>query len=122
MLFKSAISQTNDFVPQFERKTTLRNSLKLGRGIIVEEKLISFFRGNEQIQLNLAKYPKQGLLLQALREEFQDESLSYFYDPTNKKEIDYNGLWDYKHGKILVMGDSDDVNYVLKCFERNNCQ
>ncbi|EFC42613.1 predicted protein [Naegleria gruberi] len=118
-------STENDFVPQTERRKSLRKSLRLSvnlsnSGSAFEDKLLIFIRGKQQRNISLGVYPKQGLLLQVLREEFSDNRLSYFYDPVERKELDYNGLWETTTKTILVLEDGDDVNAHVYAFQKGD--
>ena len=83
------------------------------------DKTVTFIRGAERRLISLGTYPKLGLLLQVLREEFKDERLSYFLNPETRKELDYNDLWELKDTLVLVLEDADNVNNAVKEFETN---
>jgi len=85
-------------------------------------KIVTFVRGDEKRQICLNIYPKLGLLLRVLREEFKDERLSYFLNPKTRKELDYNDLWELEEAEptILVMEDGDNVNAIVYEFEKGD--
>ena len=126
MIFTAISSETttNDFVPQTEKRKSLRQSLRkslnLTSSLTLEDKVVTFIRGKQVRHISLAIYPKQGILLQFLREEFGNQRLSYFLDPNTKKEVDYNGLWELISNVILVMEDGDDVNAVVYAYEKGD--
>ena len=121
MFISGSQDSTDMYVPQTERRKSLRKSLRLGNsGLNLEDKIITFTRGKAERNISLGVYPKQGLLLQVLREEFGNTKLSYFYDPVERKEIDYNGLWETQQKVILVLEDGDDINAMVYSYQKGD--
>ncbi|KAF0975961.1 hypothetical protein FDP41_005288 [Naegleria fowleri] len=111
--FDSSVAASDFQLPR-ERPSSTRSSWGLRSSTNLKEKTVKFVRGEVFRHLNLSIYTKTGLLLQVLREEFEDERLSYLLDPLTKKEVSYEEL--FKLEAVLVLEDADDADYMVHCY------
>ncbi|KAG2386471.1 hypothetical protein C9374_002215 [Naegleria lovaniensis] len=118
-MFKSLefSNQTSDFQLPRERPSSTRSSWGFRSSSNLKEKTVKFVRRDDYRHLNLSIYPKTGLLLRVLREEFEDDRLSYFLDPVTKKEVSYEDL--SKLEVVLVLEDADVVEYMVHCYNKS---
>ncbi|KAF0985057.1 hypothetical protein FDP41_000096 [Naegleria fowleri] len=116
-MFKSLeFSGNNDFQLPKERPQS-RSSWGLRSSTSLRDKTVKFMRRDDYRILNLGIYRKTAQLLKVLREEFENERLTYFLNPETKKEVCYEELFNLD--VVLVLEDADVVEYMIHYYKKS---